>query len=165
MAEKNILDEIVQEDEEDTPSPQKIKLRNEEREALAILAATGYTKEYLGKEFSLGDIHKLSEKEVDRLHLRYQAILGKEVERSLSEGFLRVACRAITHVLNIFEKQLDDEKALLSDLQNDALIRRELSYGAGWIAIHGGRLTALAAVLTHVGCHTQAKNVDDKLDN
>ena len=66
-----------------------------EREALAILAAAGNTKEYLGKELSLGDVHKLSRKEVASLHLRYQVTLGKQVEHSLSSGVLKVACKAV----------------------------------------------------------------------
>ncbi len=127
-----------------------------QREALAILAATGSTKEYLGKHLSLGDVAKLSNKDVQRYHLRYGCVLGKEVERSLSSSFLQIACRVTGRVLAALGKQLDDEQALLADLKQDALIRREFSYGAGWIAVHGGRLVALAAALAHVGSHVQA---------
>ena len=110
----------------------------------------------MGKELSLGDVHKLSRKEVASLHLRYQTTLGKQVERSLSDGFLKIACKVVTRVLGAVGKQLDSEQALLTDLQQDALIRRELSYGAGWIAVRGGRLVALVAALAHVGSHTES---------
>ena len=37
------------------------------QESLAILAALGTTKEYLGVEMSLGDIKKLSDKDVENI--------------------------------------------------------------------------------------------------
>ena len=120
----------------------------------------------MGEELSLGDVNRLSSKEVASLHLRYQVALGKQIERSLSSGFLKVACKAVARVLGAVGKKLDDEQALLTDLQQDALIRRELSYGAGWIAVRGGRLVALLAALAHVGGHTEDASapVDDVAD-
>ena len=46
------------------------------RESLAILATIGNTKEFLGVNMSLGDVHKLSAKDVEKYYLRYQTILG-----------------------------------------------------------------------------------------
>ena len=69
---------------------------------------------------------------------------------------MKVACKAVGHLLGAVGKKLDSEQALLTDLQQNALIRRELSYGAGWIAVNGGRLVALVAALAHVGCHTES---------
>ena len=158
--EGKVLDEILREEGitsyERDPAVDDCR---EEREALAILAASGNTKEYLGKELSLGDVHKLSRKEVASLHLRYQTTLGRQVDQSLSRGVLKVACKVVNRVLGAVGKQLDSEQALLTDLQQDALIRRELSYGAGWIAVNGGRLVALVAALAHVGCHTESSTV------
>ena len=42
------------------------------RKSLSILASLGTTKEFLGVEMSLGDIKKLSTKDVEKYYLRYQ---------------------------------------------------------------------------------------------
>ena len=49
------------------------------QESLAILSALGTTKEYLGVDMSLGDIKKLSVKDVEKYYNRYQAVLGKKL--------------------------------------------------------------------------------------
>ena len=46
------------------------------------LASLGTTKEFLGVEMSLGDIKKLSTKDVEKYYLRYQIILGKQLSSS-----------------------------------------------------------------------------------
>ena len=42
------------------------------RKSISILASLGTTKEFLGVEMSLGDIKKLSTKDVEKYYLRYQ---------------------------------------------------------------------------------------------
>ena len=45
----------------------------DKRESLAILASLGTAKDYLGVQMSLGDVKKLSPKDVEKYHYRYQA--------------------------------------------------------------------------------------------
>ena len=50
------------------------------RESLSILASLGTTKEFQGVEMSLGDIKKLSTKDVEKIFIyEYQTILGKQL--------------------------------------------------------------------------------------
>ena len=47
----------------------------EKRESLAILATVGTTKEWIGENFFLEDVSRLSDKDVEKYFLRYQSVL------------------------------------------------------------------------------------------
>ena len=110
------------------------------RESLSILASLGTTKEFLGVEMSLGDIKKLSTKDVEKYYLRYQTILGKQLSSCLVDSAVLAASKAVSMVVSI-----DDTEQLYQDLKSDEIIKRELSSLAGLLILKGGRLVALAA--------------------
>ena len=118
-------------------SPDKMESN---RESLSILASLGTTKEFLGDEMSLGDIKKLSTKDVEKYYLRYQTILGKQLSSSLIDSAVLVASKAVSMVVSI-----DDTEQLYQDLKSDEIIKRELSSFAGLLILKGGRLVALAS--------------------
>lgn len=118
------------------------------RESLAILASLGTTKDFLGVEMDLGKIHKLSVGDVEKYYNRYQTVLGKQVTSGLVESGLQVASQLISYVIPV-----DDVEALSKDLQNDELVKRELSNFAGLLVLRGGRLVALASGLFQVARH------------
>ena len=120
----------------------------EKRESLAILVSLGTAKDYLGINMSLGDVKKLSLKDVEKYYYRYQSILGKQVTGGLVENALKLASKVISNVISI-----DDTNALHSDILGDELIRRELTNAAGYIVLKGGRFVALASALFHVVNH------------
>ena len=150
------VDEYINEDLKgvdtpDTPSPEQ-RIWDEkieaERESLAILASLGTTKEFLGIELSLGDIAKLSQKDVMKYFTRYQVTMGKQVTGGLVDSALQAASKVISYMLPI-----DDSEALKKDLQSDELVRRELSNFAGLLVLRGGRFVALASGLFQVAKH------------
>ncbi|KAK3748548.1 hypothetical protein QZH41_001378 [Actinostola sp. cb2023] len=98
-----------------------------QRENLRVLAASGQAKECLGKAMSLGDIEKLSETDVQRLHARYEAVLAQKMRKTAVGGVLRVAVRVLGLVLPYVGMRLHDEPALLEALQKDELVTTELS--------------------------------------
>ena len=118
------------------------------RESLSILASLGTTKEFLGVEMSLGDIKKLSTKDVEKYYLRYQTILGKQLSSSLVDSAVLAASKAVSMVVSI-----DDTDQLYQDLKSDEIIKRELSSFAGLLILKGGRLVALASALFQVAKH------------
>ena len=120
----------------------------EKRESLSILASLGTAKDYLGVQMSLGDVKKLSQKDVEKYYYRYQSILGKQVTGGLVENVIKLASKVISNVISI-----DDSNALSSDLLQDDLIRRELTTAAGYLVLKGGRFVALASALFHVVSH------------
>ena len=137
------------------------------RESLSILASLGTTKEFLGVEMSLGDIKKLSTKDVEKYYLRYQTILGKQLSSCLVDSAVLAASKAVSMVVSI-----DDTEQLYQDLKSDEIIKRELSRFAGLLILKGGRLVALASAFFQVAKHitigkqeepSESKQVESKL--
>ena len=118
------------------------------RESLSILASLGTTREFLGAEMSLGDIKKLSTKDVEKYYLRYQTILGKQLSSSLVDSAVLAASKAVSMVVFI-----DDTEQLYQDLKSDEIIKRKLSSLAGLLILKGGRLVALASAFFQVAKH------------
>ena len=119
-----------------------------QKESLVILASLGTTKEYLGVEMSLEKIHKLSDKEVEKYFNRYQKVAGQKMANDLVDSAISTATKVISCFLPI-----DDTEELCYDLQNDELVKRELSNIAGLLVVRGGRLVALGSALFQVARH------------
>ena len=128
----------------------------EKRESLAILASLGTAKDYLGIQMSLGDVKKLSQKDVEKYYYRYQSILGKQVTGGLVENVIKLASKVVSNVISI-----DDCNALSDDLLQDELVGRELTTAAGYLVLKGGRFVALASALFHVVSHVNF-TIDEK---
>ena len=119
-----------------------------QKESLVILASLGTTKEYLGVEMSLEKIHKLPDKEVEKYFNRYQKVAGQKMANGLVDSAISTATKVISCFLPI-----DDTEELCYDLQNDELVKRELSNFAGLLVVRGGRLVALGSALFQVARH------------
>ena len=119
-----------------------------QKESLVILASLGTTKEYLGVEMSLEKIHKLPDKEVEKFFNMYQKVAGQKMANGLVDSAISTATKVISCFLPI-----DDTEELCYDLQNDELVKRELSNIAGLLVVRGGRLVALGSALFQVVRH------------
>ena len=119
-----------------------------QKESLVILASLGTTKEYLGVEMSLEKIHKLADKEVEKFFNRYQKVAGQKMANGLVDSAISTATKVISCFLPI-----DDTEELCYDLQNNELVKRELSNIAGLLVVRGGRLVALGSALFQVVRH------------
>ena len=128
-----------------TPSTEEIE---EKRESLAILASLGTSKDYLGVQMSLGDVHKLAPKDVEKYYYRYQSKLSKQVTGGLVENAIKLGSKTISRFIPI-----DDPDSLSDDLVQDEIVRRELVNAAGYLVLKGGRFVALASALFHVMRH------------
>ena len=128
----------------------------DKRESLAILASLGTAKDYLGVQMSLGDVKKLSKKDVEKYHYRYQSILGKKVTGGMVENTIKLFSRLVSKVISI-----DNGDALSNDILKDELVKRELSTAAGYLVLKGGRFVALASALFHVVNHLDF-TIDEK---
>ena len=127
-----------------------------QRESLVILASLGTTKEYLGVEMSLEKIHKLPNKEVEKFFNRYQKVAGQKMANGLVDSAISTATKVISCFLPI-----DDTEELCYDLQNDELVKRELSNIAGLLVVRGGRLVALGSALFQVVRHIKFNRDSD----
>ena len=126
------------------------------QESLAIIAVLGTTKEYLGVNMSLGDIKRLTEKDVEKYYNRYQAVLGKKINDGLVDSSLQLVSHTISYMVPV-----DDIDALCKDLKNDELVNRELTNLAGLLALKGGRLVALASGLFQVAKHIKINKIQE----
>ena len=129
----------------------------DKRESLAILASLGTAKDYLGVQMSLGDVKKLSQKDVEKYHYRYQSMLGKQVTGGMVENTIKLFSRLVSKVISI-----DNGDALSNDILQDELVKRELSTAAGYLVLKGGRFVALASALFHVVNHLDF-TMDEKI--
>ena len=131
-----------------------------QKESLVILASLGTTKEYLGVEMSLEKIHKLPDKEVEKFFNRYQKVAGQKMANGLVDSAISTATKVISCFLPI-----DDTEELCYDLQNDELVKRELSNIAGLLVVRGGRLVALRSalfqVVRHIKFNTESENENE----
>ena len=128
-----------------------------QKESLVILASLGTTKEYLGVEMSLEKIHKLPDKEVEKFFNRYQKVAGQKMANGLVDSAISTATKVISCFLPI-----DDTEELCYDLQNDELVKRELSNIAGLLVVRGGRLVALGSALFQVVRHIKFNRESDR---
>ena len=119
--------------------PKEVPDIEAKRESLAYLATLGTTKDWIGENFSLGDVKRLSDKNVEKYFLRYQAVLGKRATGNLTDAIIDVGAQAAAYVLPI-----DDVDEAAKDLKKNDLVTRELSGFAGYLALNAGRLVAIA---------------------
>ena len=61
---------------------------------------------------SLGDVKKLSEKDVEKYYNRYQAVLGKKISGGLVDSSLQLVSKVISYMVPV-----DDIEALCKDLK------------------------------------------------
>ena len=97
---------------------------------------------------SLEKIHKLPDKEVEKFFNRYQKVAGQKMANGVVDSAISTATKVISCFLPI-----DDTEELSYDLQNDELVKRELSNIAGLLVVRGGRLVALGSALFQVVRH------------
>ena len=105
---------------------------------------------------SLEKIHKLPDKEVEKFFNRYQKVAGQKMANGLVDSAISTATKVISCFLPI-----DDTEELCYDLQNDELVKRELSNIAGLLVVRGGRLVALGSALFQVARHIKFNRDSD----
>ena len=109
---------------------------------------------------SLEKIHKLPDKEVEKFFNRYQKVAGQKMANGLVDSAISTATKVISCFLPI-----DDTEELCYDLQNDELVKRELSNIAGLLVVRGGRLVALGSalfqVVRHIKFNTESENENE----
>jgi hypothetical protein len=92
------------------------------RERLAVLAAGGRARKFLGREYSAAQIDSMSPDEVERLYGRYQARLGSQIAESLGDSIIGLYCHVASRYLPI-----DDKEGLARDLKGDAFLGAAIS--------------------------------------
>ena len=115
------------------------------REELSILACLGSTKEYLGMQMTLGDIHKLSDKDVEKYYKRYKMVSGKNMADGLIDPPLHLLAKLVNWCLSGYGG-IDEPDALVNDWKNNQLVKQWLSEASGSIVVKGGVVATLLII-------------------
>ena len=79
----------------------------------------------------------------------------------MANGLVDSAISTATKVISCF-LPIDDTEELCYDLQNDELVKRELSNIAGLLVVRGGRLVAFGSALFQVVRHIKFNRESDR---
>ena len=158
----SVLDQYAEEViaiEEETKKKRKKKTTTaadvdveEKREQLCILSVLDTIDQYTGIKMSLGDVKKLSAKDVEKYFNRYQTVLGNKITQGLVNSALELAVGVASYAIPI-----DNNKELCEDLKANEMLTQELNNIAGYFLLKGGRMVALSSCLVQVAKHVNFK--------
>ena len=120
LAEENTA-AVAQPQPEEQPQP---KTAAAKRERLAIIAAGGRARQYLGKAWSVEEIDKMDDDEVRKIYTRYEARLGVCMTKTLGKAALQLYTTVATMFLPI---PPENRQPLIEDLESDLVVDRVLN--------------------------------------
>ena len=132
----------------------------EQRDKLAIIAAGGQAKKYLGKSLSVEEIDNMDDDEVRKLHTRYEARLGGCMTKTLGKAALQLYTTLATKL------PPENRQPLMEDLESDLIVDRVLNRTACELYYRYGNLLApiTVALTTAKYCqfgHRCPKNIEE----
>lgn len=104
------------------PEVNENREENPKRERLIAIVSGGQSKEYLGKEFSIDKIGGMTNAEIDKLYIRYEARLGSLITKNLGNTLIQLYSTAVSKYFSI-----DDQSSLTTDLQRDPFLGHALN--------------------------------------
>mgnify|MGYP001792434717 CR=1 FL=1 len=156
MAESLINDYVKTLPKKEDPTPANNEDISAKRESLAILATIGNTKEFLGVNMSLGVVHNLSEKDVKKYYVRYQAVMGQQLIDELIDSGIQAVSKTTAYFVSV-----DDSEKLYNTWRNNRLLVRDLNTIEGYLALKGGRIVTLASVTFDLTKHVRLQQKDN----
>ena len=97
------------------------------RDRLAILVSSGECKEAIGVNLTHEQVRRLEDKDVMRHYKRYEAYVGAKANETMISGFLSFSVKTLGAVVRI-----KDPDALYNELENNYIIKKELSQCVFW---------------------------------
>jgi len=95
------------------------------REQLAILVSTGKAKEAIGVQLTHEQVKRLTDKDVQKYHKRFETFVGAKTTETLIESFLALATKAVGAFV-----PLEDADALQNEIKNDYIITKAVANAA-----------------------------------
>ena len=136
---------------------------SEQRDKLAIIAAGGQARKYLGKSLSVEEIDKMDDDEVRKIYTRYEARLGVCITKTLGKAALQLYTTLATMFLPL---PPENQQPLMEDLESDLIVDRVLNRTACELYYRYGNLLApiTVALTTAKYCqfgHRCPKNIEE----
>jgi len=128
------------------------------REELAVLVSTGRCKEAIGVKLSQEQVRRLDEKEVIKLHKRYETYIGAKTTESLIDYSLSLAIKGVGMVIKI-----DDANALKNELKGDFVINKEMCQFCGRLALRFGSALAVVNAAAITAKHVDFSQVTEQI--
>ena len=91
------------------------------REQLAVLVASGQSKESTGIDLTQDQVKKLNEKDVEKYFKRYEGSLSSKTSDAMVNIFLEPSCKTLAYFLPV------NRERLLGDLNENFMVKKELS--------------------------------------
>ena len=138
------------------PSDTEIK-----RERLLCVVAGGQSQAFLGKNFTIDDVQKWNEKQVDRVFNIYESRFSALISENIMNSFLDLMSKGLSYTM-----PLDSVTQLSNDLKSDFVLNTELRKVTGWVAYSFGPMLALFSAGLITAKHVDWKKIFPKyIDN
>lgn len=129
------------------------------QEELAILVSTGKSKEAIGMQPTQEGLKRLTPKDVEKYHKRYEAYVGAKTTETFVDSCISVYIRVVGTFLTI-----KDVEALQNDLKKDCIIIKESSTLVGSLPLKFGRLLMVAntvlIIMKHINFSAEHLSVE-----
>ena len=102
-----------------------------------------------GVDLTQVQVKRLNGKDVEKYFKRYETSLSSKTCDAMVDTFLQLSCRLISHFLRLIKNRL------LNDLNENFMVKKELSMIAGRLSLSYGNYVALASA-----AFLTAKNVE-----
>ena len=150
------IDEIVQAAVAEPPPPETVQVETQSdlRERLIEIAVAGKSREYLGKIITSDEIERLDQKELQKLHARYETYMGGLVTRSLKKH----AVTAYTKIVELFlpgNLVIANRDALEDSLNEGPFIDIALSKWTCWLHHRWGYMLGPLELALLTSTHVQ----------
>ena len=110
------------------------------KERLLCLVAAGQSKAFLGRNFTIDQIEKLSDKDIEKYYKIYDSTYSSLVSNNIVNGVLSGFSKLVGLIFPVH-----DADKLSNDLQNNFLVTSQFRNFTGKLAYHYGPLLALTA--------------------
>ena len=145
-----------------------IPIQDKFRERLLCIIASGQSKVFLGRNFTLDYIEKASDKEIEKYYKIYESTYSSLVSDNIVNGILIGFSKLVSLVLPVH-----DVNKLSDDLNNNFLVTSQFKQFTGKLAYSYGPILALTSgsftILNNINfakhyCPTSDLNKVDKND-
>ena len=144
--------------EPSTPSAPDTNAENDYREQLAVLVASGRAKEMIGIELTQDQVKSVSAKDVEKYFKRYEASLSSKTCDAMVDTFLELSCKILDRFLPL------DSERLFVDLNENFMVKKELSMIAGRLSLKYGKYMAgFSAALLPVNNFKPSEHLGEQL--